>query len=122
VNWTLFYLLLFTLAFIFTLASNILFIIKSDNVAKKFKSKLIKDWHEKMRNTSLALLIIKISINSFILLILFKMVFNLSVRFTTAVFDLDILLLLIGLVLLTWTGASTISKTAEISDEYGFNK
>ena len=121
-NLTLFYIVLFTIAFIFTLASNILFIIKSDNVAKKFKSKLIKEWHEKMRNTALALLIIKISISGFILLILFKIFFNLNVKFTTAVFDLDILLLLIGLVLLQWVGVDYISKTAEISDEYGFNK
>lgn len=108
-----FYIIIFIIVFLFTLVSNILYVIKSNRIAKEFTSE-IGGWHKRLRNASASLLILKLAIGGFIILLLLNL--------GGVIFDLDLIVIFIGIASLTVTGSSFISKTDELIKEYGFNK
>ncbi|MCL5011610.1 MAG: hypothetical protein M1594_01815 [Candidatus Marsarchaeota archaeon] len=113
-----FYVIIFMLIFIFTLASNSIFIIKVDDISKKFKSDLIKQFLKIERNVATSLLIVKLSISGFIIIMLVELLYLKT--FNSSILDLDLIILLIGVILLSIAGFMAVSKTQEMSKEYGF--
>ncbi len=114
----LFYEIVFSLIFLFTLGSNLFFIFKMTEISKKFKSKLISSFLEKERNVASSLLVVKLAISGFMIILITSLIYFKELGVLAV--DLDLVILLVGVVLVAFAGYRAVSKTKEMTTEYGF--